>query len=61
MTTTVKIEAHLSREKEVVVEVNEDGAVIERITLQDGERAERYVYDNREISVREVAKNQNAN
>jgi len=61
MTTTVKIEAHLSREKEVVVEVNEDGAVIERITLQDGERVERYVYDNREISVQEVAKKQSAN
>ncbi len=58
MTTTVTIAAHLSADKEVQVAVTENttGATLETFALQDGEKAERYVYDGREISVKEVLK-----
>ena len=56
MTTTVKIYAHLSSDKEVRVQVTDNGSTVEEFTLQDGEVAERAVYDGREISVREVVK-----
>jgi len=56
MTTTVKIIASLSSSKEVHVQVVDNGSTVEEFTLQDGETAERYVYDDREISVREVMK-----
>lgn len=57
MTTTVKISAHLSSEKEVRALIRDDqGAVLEELVLQDGETAERYVYDERRIEVREVVK-----
>lgn len=56
MTTTVTIAAHLSTEKEVRVKLTDNGSTTEEFALQDGEKAERYVYDGREISVQEVAK-----
>lgn len=58
MTTTVTINAHLATTKEVQVEINDNstGTLVEKFTLQDGESAERHVYDGREIIVREVAK-----
>lgn len=56
MTTTVTIAAHLSSEKEVRVKITDNGSTVEELTLQDGEKAERAVYDGREISVREVLK-----
>jgi hypothetical protein len=56
MTTTVTIAAHLSTEKEVRVNLTENGNTVEEFALQDGEKAERYVYDGREISVQEVVK-----
>ncbi len=56
MTTTVTIEAHLANSKEVKVKVFDETKTIEEFTLQDGERAFRYVYDNRTICVREVEK-----
>lgn len=56
MTTTVKIQAHLSKEKEVRVKITDNGDTVEEFALQDGEDAERYVYDGREISVKEVLK-----
>jgi len=56
MTTTVKIEAHLSSDKEVLVDITDDGNPAETFALQDGESAERYVYDGREITVKEVEK-----
>ena len=56
MTTTVTIAAHLSTEKEVRVKLADNGNTVEEFVLQDGEKAERYVYDGREISVQEVTK-----
>jgi len=56
MTTTVTIAAHLSTEKEVRVKIINNGSPVEEFALQDGEKAERYVYDGREISVQEVVK-----
>lgn len=56
MTTTVKIDAHLSDTKEVKVVITDNGETVEDFALQDGESAERYVYDGREISVKEVGK-----
>ena len=57
MTTTVIIQAHCASEKQVLVSI-EDGAPPqgESFFLQDGETAERYVYDARVISVREELK-----
>lgn len=55
MTSTVIIKAHCAATKEVRVQII-DGPTGETLVLQDGETAERYVYDAREISVREVEK-----
>lgn len=58
MTTTVTVLAHLASTKEVkIAVVGEAGRVIEEFTIQDGETAERFVYDERQIVVREVEKN----
>jgi len=58
MTTTVTIDAHLSEDKEVQVLIIDVGSedAIEEFTLQDGESAERYVYDDRKIMIQEVEK-----
>lgn len=58
MTTTVITQAHCSSNKEVeVVIVNRvTGEVHEKFVLQDGESANRVVYDDREIKVTEVLK-----
>lgn len=56
MTTTVTIAAHLSSEKEVRVKISDNGSTVEEFALQDGEKADRHVYDGREISVQEVVK-----
>lgn len=56
MTTTVTIAAHLSTEKEVRVKITDNGNTVEEFALQDGEKAECYVYDGREINVQEVVK-----
>jgi len=56
MTTTVTIAAHHSAEKEVRVKITDNGGTVEEFALQDGETADRYVYDGREISVQEVVK-----
>jgi hypothetical protein len=57
MTTTVQILAHLASTKEVKVTVHGTaGTVIEEFSLQDGETAERYVYDDRQITVKEADK-----
>jgi hypothetical protein len=56
MTTTVKIEAHHATSKEVKVFVTENGITVEDFTMQDGETAERCVYDGRVITVREIEK-----
>lgn len=56
MTTTVKVMAHCAASKEVYVVLMDGGQEIEKFALQDGESQERYVYDGRSISVREVVK-----
>lgn len=62
MTTTVKVSAHCADSVEVRVEVINTAAVpmsrniVEQVTLQNGESAERVVYGDLEIRVREVAK-----
>ena len=55
MTTTVKVEAHCSSDKEVVITVATDNGDSE-VVLQDKETYENYVYDERVISVRERLK-----
>lgn len=58
MTTTVKIHAHCSGDKEVTVSIadKQNGNVKEVFTLQDGEQADLVVYDDLQISVSEVLK-----
>lgn len=58
MTTAVRITAHCSKDKEVLVHVIVDGAIStnESVVLQDGEVIELYAYDNRSITVAERAK-----
>ena len=59
MTTTVIVQAHCSSDKEVVVTLtNHDHPDLpyEVFALQDGETAQRVVYDNRQITVQEVPK-----
>lgn len=55
MTTTVKIEASCGSDTEVFVTVA-DPIEGETFTLQDGESATRYIYDDREITVMERPK-----
>lgn len=56
MTTTVKIEAHCASNKEVEVTLITGTASLEVFKVQDGEKVERYVYDARYITVREIEK-----
>lgn len=58
MTTTVSVEAHCSMNKEVLISImdTQAGSQVEQFTLQDGEKAERYAYDGRIISVSERLK-----
>lgn len=55
MTTTVKIDAHCSDDKEVHVSIS-DARGDEALILQNGESGEVYAYDDRVISVKEVEK-----
>ena len=56
MTTTIIVQAHHDDTKEVHIEVVEDEMVIEETILNDGEIKELYVYDGREVSVKERIK-----
>jgi len=56
MTSRVIIEACCGPENEVEVTITEVNADTEVFTLQDGETAERYVYDSRAVTVKEVEK-----
>ena len=65
MTSQVKISAHCSDDKEVVVTIagiidhaTGDAGIIEEFKLQSGETAERAIYDSRSISCAEVVKQQ---
>lgn len=54
MTTTVKIEAHCSADKLVMVEVTIGGIPVASRALEDGQSTIEYAYDDRTISVREI-------
>ncbi|MDP3271630.1 hypothetical protein [Limnobacter sp.] len=57
MTTSVKVSAHCASNKQVVVTRGAPGAEnAEATILQDGESFEQVVYDDLEISVKEVLK-----
>jgi hypothetical protein len=56
MTTNVVVTAHCAATKEVKVTITDPTAETEHFVLQDGESADRVVYDGREISVKEVEK-----
>lgn len=58
MTTIVTINAHCASDKQVVVKRTDhtNGVDVETFTLQDGEKADRVVFDGLDISVREVLK-----
>ena len=53
MTTTVIVNAHCSANKEVFVAITDGDESVEEFVLQDGESADRVVYDGLEISVKE--------
>lgn len=55
MTTSVKIEAHCSADKEVMVETHE-GALTTQQILQDGEELQLHVWDTRSVRVFEQLK-----
>lgn len=56
MTTTVIIKAHVSSDKAVLVTMHDGTKLVEEFTIQDGETAERYIYDERVITTREFVK-----
>jgi hypothetical protein len=55
MTTTVTVEAHCSKEKEVRIAVD-NGNTGETIVIQDGEKWSGVVYDLKKVTVQEVNK-----
>lgn len=55
MTTSVKVTACCSTDKEVIVSINSEQTG-ETHTLQNGESEEYFVYDDREITAKEVMK-----
>lgn len=58
MTTTVTIKAHCASDKEVKVCIadGKSGNVKELFKLQDGEQADRIVYDDLQVTVYETLK-----
>jgi hypothetical protein len=57
MTTKVTVSAHLADDKEVHVLLNDGNSEDAQLTvLQNGQSVDLYVYDAREISVKEVQK-----
>lgn len=58
MTTTIKVSAHCSEDKEVNVSIADSvsGNIKENVTIQNGETLERVVYDDLVLSVCERKK-----
>lgn len=58
MTSIVKVTAHCSQTKEVVVVVNDGGVKNEYLSkvLQDGESCDVYIYDSRSVNTYEQNK-----
>lgn len=55
MTTTVRVLAHCAEDERVRVTVMDGADRMEELYLKDGEEAERYIYGDYEIAVREMA------
>lgn len=55
MTTTVTVEAHCGNEKEVHIEIKENGDSTTKL-LQNGDKYVLHVYDNKSVTVTEVVK-----
>ena len=55
MTTTATVEVHCSSEKEVHIEIKENGDSTTKV-LQNGDKHVLYVYDNKSVTVTEVLK-----
>lgn len=56
MTTQVTVKACCSSEKQVELKITEGESLVEQLILNDGDEAERFVYDDRVISVKETLK-----
>lgn len=59
MTTQIKIDAHCPPTMEVLIttsDVDDRNGYSKSITIQDGESHTCYVYDGREITIREIPK-----
>lgn len=56
MPTPVTIHAHLPPDQEIRVTITDHGNTVEEFTLNDKERALRYLQDGGEINIRETAK-----
>jgi hypothetical protein len=56
MTSTVKIDAHLSDDKEVRVVVASNDKLVEEFTIQNGQSATRHIHDDLVIIVKEMVK-----
>lgn len=57
VTTTIKIDAHCADDTQVEIQIatgSPEG--FERVVIQDGESHELHVYDEREVTIREVKK-----
>lgn len=54
MTTTVTVEAHCGIEKEVHIEIKENGDSTK--ILENGEKYVLHVYDNKSVTVKEILK-----
>lgn len=56
MTTIVTIQACVSDDKQVSVELFDNDVLVEQYFLQNGQESEKYIYDGRKIIVNEVLK-----
>ena len=55
MTTKVKIVPEIHQDdRAIVVQVIQKGEVVETVTLKKGETSEHYVYDIRDLHIKEV-------
>lgn len=61
MTTIVTVAAHVSEVQQVCVKITQNGIVVEALSLQNGEQANYYVHEGRELSVMEIPKEQSCN
>lgn len=56
MTSIVTIQACVSDDKQVSVELFDNDTLVEKYFLQNGQKSEKYVYDGLKIIVNEVLK-----